>query len=44
MIDKDLIELKDLLKNRASAQDIMMLVHGRLHPSLQFAYDLKLKQ
>ena len=44
MIDKDLIELKDLLKNRASAQDVMMLVHGRLHPSLQFAYDLKLKQ
>jgi predicted methyltransferase len=44
MIDKDLIELKDLLKNRASAQDVMMLVHGRLHPSLQFVYDLKLKQ
>lgn len=44
MIDKDLIELKDLLKNRASAQDVMMLVHGKLHPSLQFAYNLKLKQ
>ena len=44
MIDKDLIELKDLLNNRASAQDVMMLVHGRLHPSLQLAYGLKLKQ
>jgi len=44
MIDKGIIELKDLLSNRASAQDVMMLVHGKLHPSLQLAYGLKLKQ
>jgi hypothetical protein len=44
MIDKGLIELKDLLNNRASAQDVMMLVHGGLHPNLQLAYNLKLKQ
>jgi hypothetical protein len=44
MIDKGLIELKDLLNNRASAQNVMMLVHGGLHPNLQLAYNLKLKQ
>ena len=38
-----LIDLKYLLDNKASAQDIMMLVHGNLHPNLQMAYNLKLK-
>jgi hypothetical protein len=33
-----------LLNNRASAQNVMMLVHGGLHPNLQLAYNLKLKQ
>jgi hypothetical protein len=44
MIHDSLIDLKYLLNNKASAQDIMMLVHGNLHPSLQMAYNLKLKQ
>jgi hypothetical protein len=43
-IHDSLIDLKKLLNNKASAQDIMMLVHGNLHPSLQMAYNLKLKQ
>jgi hypothetical protein len=43
-IHDSLIDLKYLLNNKASAQDIMMLVHGNLHPSLQTAYNLKLKQ
>jgi hypothetical protein len=43
-IHNSLIDLKKLLNNKASAQDIMMLVHGNLHPSLQMAYNLKLKQ
>jgi hypothetical protein len=44
MIHDRLIDLKYLLNNKASAQDIMMLVHGNLHPGLQVAYNLKLKQ
>lgn len=44
VIEKGLINLEYLLNNKISAQDIMMLVHGRLHPSLQLAYNLKLKQ
>ncbi|HJY14731.1 MAG TPA: hypothetical protein VJ225_01795 [Nitrososphaeraceae archaeon] len=42
-IHDSLIDLKYLLNNKALAQDIMMLVHGNLHPSLQMAYNLKLK-
>jgi len=44
MIHDRLIDLKYLLNNKASAQDIMALVHGNLHLSLQVAYNLKLKQ
>jgi hypothetical protein len=44
MIHDSLMDLKYLLNNKASAQNIMTLVHGNLHPSLQMAYNLKLKQ
>ena len=44
MIHGRLIDLKYLLNNKASAQDIMALVHGNLHPGLQVAYNLKLRQ
>jgi hypothetical protein len=44
MVEKSLFALKDSVNNKASAQDIMMLVHGQLHPNLQLAYNLKLKQ
>jgi hypothetical protein len=44
LVEKSLFALKDSVNNKASAQDIMMLVHGQLHPNLQLAYDLKLKQ
>jgi hypothetical protein len=44
MVEKSLADLKYMINNKGSAQDIMGLVHGRLHPSLQLAYDLKLKQ
>jgi hypothetical protein len=43
IINNSLTELRYMLNNKASAQDVMMLVHGRLHPSLQLAYNLKLK-
>jgi DNA-binding protein Fis len=44
MVEKSLLDLNYLINNKASAQDIMGLVHGKLHPSLQLAYDLKIKQ
>lgn len=44
VVEKSLFDLKYLINNKALAQDIMGLVHGKLHPSLQLAYDLKLKQ
>jgi len=44
MVEKSLVDLKYMINNKASAQDIMDLVHGKLHPSLQLAYDLKIKQ
>ena len=44
MVEKSLLDLNYLINNKASAQDIMGLVHGKLHLSLQLAYDLKIKQ
>lgn len=44
IVEKSLFDLKYLINNKASAQDIMELVHGKLHPSLQLSYGLKLKQ
>jgi hypothetical protein len=41
---KNLADLKNLLDNKAQAMDVMMLIHGQLHPNLQIAYGLKLKQ
>jgi hypothetical protein len=43
-IQKNLADLKNLIDNKAQAMDVMILVHGQLHPDLQLAYDLKLKQ
>jgi len=43
-IQESLENLKKLIDNKAQPMDIMMLVHGKLHPELQIAYGLKLKQ
>jgi hypothetical protein len=44
MVEKSLFYLKQMINKKGLAQDLMMLVHGQLHPNLQLAYDLKLKQ
>ena len=44
MVEESLLHLKDSVNQKASAQDLMMLVHGQLHPNLQLAYNLKLIQ
>jgi hypothetical protein len=43
-IHESLNILEYLVDNKASAQDMMMLVHVKIHPALQAAYNLKLKQ
>jgi hypothetical protein len=42
-LEQSLVSLESLVNKKAEAKDIMMLVHGQLHPSLQLAFDLKLK-
>jgi hypothetical protein len=44
MIHETLTHLGNLVDNKASAQDMMMLVHAKIHPALQEGYNLKLKQ
>ena len=39
-----LLELNILLNNKASPEDLMNIVHTQIHPSLQIAYNLKLKK
>jgi hypothetical protein len=44
MIHETLTHLDNFIDNKASAQDMMMLVHMKIHPALQAGYNLKLKQ
>jgi hypothetical protein len=44
MIHETLTHLGNLVDNKASAQDMMILVHMKIHPALQGAYNLKLRQ
>ena len=43
-LEKNMADLSHLVENKAPAQELMMLVHGHIHPSLQLAYSLKLRQ
>jgi hypothetical protein len=43
-LEKNMVDLSHLVENKALAQELMMLVHGHIHPSLQLAYSLKLRQ
>ena len=42
-VEKGLVELNNLLKNKTSPQDLMKIVHTQIHPSLELAYDLESK-
>jgi hypothetical protein len=42
-IENGLVELNNLLNNKASPQDLMKIVHVHIHPSLQLAYNLESK-
>ena len=43
-LEKNMADLSHLIENKAHAQELMMLVHVHIHPSLQLAYSLKLRQ
>jgi len=43
-IDKSLIDLKNSVSNKVSAQELMAIVHMQIHPSLQLVYNLQLIQ
>jgi hypothetical protein len=45
-LEKSLVEIKDLMmmNNNESASELMQIVHRKIHPILQAAYNLPLKQ
>lgn len=43
-LEKSMADLNHLVDNKAPAQELMMVVHGQVHPNVQLAYKLKLKQ
>lgn len=43
-LEKSITDLNRLIDDKAPAQELMMVVHGQVHPNLQLAYSLKLKQ
>jgi hypothetical protein len=42
-LDEGLTQLNDLIKNKASPMDIMMIVHTQIHPILLEAFNLQLR-
>ena len=43
-LEQNIADLKYLVESKAPAQELMMIVHEQIHPRLQSAYDLKLKE
>jgi hypothetical protein len=43
-IRDSLVELNNLLNNKALPEDLMNIVHTQIHPGLQSAYNLELKR
>lgn len=43
-LEKSMADLRYLVDSKVPAQELMMVVHGQVHPNLQSAYNLKLKQ
>jgi hypothetical protein len=45
-LEKSLVDIKDLMmmNNREMASELMKIIHGQVHPILQAAYNLQLKQ
>jgi hypothetical protein len=43
-LEDSLADLTTMVRDNASAQDLMLVAHHNVHPNLQAAYDLKLKR
>jgi hypothetical protein len=43
-LEKNMADLNYLVDDKAPAQELMMVVHGEVHPNLQLVSNLKLKQ
>jgi hypothetical protein len=43
-LEKSIADLNHLVENKVPAQELMTVVHGQVHPNLQLAYNLKLRQ
>jgi hypothetical protein len=43
-LEKRMVDLKNSVNDKVSAQELMALVHMQIHPSLQLAYNLRLIQ
>jgi hypothetical protein len=43
-LEKRMVDLKNSVNDKVSAQELMALVHTQIHPSLQLAYNLRLIQ
>jgi hypothetical protein len=42
-VEKQITELKNAVDNKAPPLQVMMIVHTKIHPNLQLAYDLKVR-
>lgn len=42
-LEEALTQLNDLIRNKASPMDIMMIVHTQIHPSLLEVFNLQLR-
>src|SRR5829696_2418545 len=41
-LEKGMVDLKNLVNDKVSAQELMRVVHTQIHPTLQLAYNLQL--
>jgi flagellar biosynthesis protein FliP len=42
-LENSLVELKNAIDNRSPPIQVMMIAHTKIHPDLQLAFNLKLK-
>jgi len=43
-LEKGLVKLRNAIDNKVQPMEIMMIAHGKIHPSLQVAFNLKVKK
>ena len=43
-LEKGLMKLRNAIDNKVQPMQIMMIAHGKIHPDLQVAFNLKVKK